>query len=185
MTSIESRIDRLESRVEIQALLTQYCKACDDRDVPLLKSLFHEDATMRSADGGLRGEGHDGVMEIYRAHFAALGITVHRPQDSLIRIDAQDPDYATGEVFSDIESVYNGQVMIASARYADEYRRRDGVWRFSARVISFLYYLPVEDYVEGMQSALRQRAYGAPAAADYPEKLDSWAGWTQHFPATA
>ncbi|MDF3608094.1 nuclear transport factor 2 family protein [Paracoccus sp. DMF-8] len=42
MTDLESRLDRLESRAEILALISHYCKACDDRDVPLLRSLFRE-----------------------------------------------------------------------------------------------------------------------------------------------
>lgn len=184
MSNLEKRLDRLESRAEILALISHYCKACDDRDVPLLRSLFRDDSWVRSADGRMIGEGVDDIMEMYRVRFEVLGLSVHWTHDTVITFDPDNPDRATGEVFCHAESVRNKEVLIGSLRYEDEYRRRDGKWYFASRLLKFLYYVPVETYSEALCSPLRQRGYETPMPGDYPETLESWKGWKDHY-ATA
>lgn len=181
MTDLESRIDRLESRAAILKIISQYCKACDDRDVPLLRSLFAEDAWVRSADGRMQGEGIDGIMQMYRKRFEVLGLSVHWTHDTIVDIDPADPDRARGEVFCHAEAMRNGQVLVGSLRYEDSYVRRDGRWLFASRLLKFLYYVPVQDYAAALASPLRQRGYEAPMPGDYPETLESWTGWTRHY----
>jgi hypothetical protein len=64
--------------------------------------------------------------------------------------------------------------MVTALRYEDTYKRTDGRWHFHDRLLSFLYYLPVEEYAEGLGSRLRMRAYGDQRPADYPESLPTW-----------
>lgn len=59
-------------------------------------------------------------------------------------------------------------------RYHDEYRLEGDAWRFQARELAFLYYLPVTEYADGLGSTLRQRAYGDQRPADYPESFPGW-----------
>jgi len=181
LNDIETRLDRLESRAEILALISHYCKACDDRDVPLLRSLFRDDSWVRSADGRMKGEGLDGILQMYRKRFEVLGLSVHWTHDTVVSFDPADPDRATGEVFCHAEAMRNGQVLVGSLRYEDEYRRRDGKWYFASRVLKFLYYVPVQEYAEALTSPLRQRGYETPMPGDYPETLESWTGWVQHY----
>lgn len=181
MTDIETRLDRLESRADILAIISHYCKACDDRDVPLLRSLFRDDSWVRSADGRMKGEGLDGIMNMYRKRFEVLGLSVHWTHDAVVNIDPTNPDRATGEVFCHAEAVRNGQVLVGSLRYEDEYARRDGKWFFKSRLLKFLYYVPVQQYPEALASPLRQRGYETPQPGDYPETLESWTGWINHY----
>lgn len=175
------RIDRLESRVEILELIAKYCKACDDRDVSLLRSLFTEDAEVRSQDGMMQGKGREAVMQTYRKRFEVLDISVHWTHDTIINFDPEDPNRATGECFCHAEAHRNGQTLIGSLRYDDRYRRDGGVWRFESRVLKFLYYVPVEEYREALGSPLRMRAYGDQRPADYPESLECYQTWAQHY----
>ncbi len=183
-TDLEKRIDRVESRFDILGLISDYCKSCDDRDVPLLRSLFRETSWVRSADGRMRGEGLDGIMLMYRKRFEVLGLSVHWTHDTVIRFDDSNPDRATGEVFCHAEAVRNGQVLVGSLRYEDEYRRENGVWYFASRLLKFLYYVPVQNYPDALISGLRQRGYETPQKGDYPETLESWTGWRQHYDGT-
>ncbi len=182
MNDLEKRLDRLESRAEILALISHYYKSCDDRDVPLLRSLFRESSSVWSADGRMKGEGLDEIMQMYRKRFEVLGLSVHWTHDTVITFDPQDPDRATGEVFCHAEAVRNNQVLVGSLRYEDEYRREDGKWFFAKRLLKFLYYVPVQAYAEALVSPLRQRGYEAPMPGDYPETLPSWTGWVDHYP---
>lgn len=175
------RIDRLESRVAIQETIAKYCKACDDRDVPLLRSLFTEDAVVESVDGVMKSSGVDSVMEMYKGRFEALGISVHWTHDHIIEFDDSDPDRARGEVFCHAEAHRNGVTLVGSLRYQDEYRREQGAWKIARRVMAFLYYVPVTEYNEALGGELRQRAYGDKRPGDYPERFESWTGWRAHY----
>ncbi|SPJ26022.1 nuclear transport factor 2 family protein [Palleronia abyssalis] len=175
------RLDRLESRNQILELIAKYCKACDDRDVPLLRSIFTEDATVRSQDGMMDGKGLNAVMEVYRKRFEVLAISVHWTHDNIITFDETDPDRATGECFCHAEAHRNGQTLVGSLRYDDEYRRTDEVWQFSSRTLKFLYYVPVQEYPEALGSKKRMRAYGDQRAADYPETFDCYNDWARHY----
>jgi ketosteroid isomerase-like protein len=179
---ILKRLDRIESRISILEVISNYCKACDDRDVPLLRSLFTEDAEVHSADGMMAGTGIDGIMEMYRKRFEVLDISVHWTHDTIITFDKADANRATGEVFCHAEAHRNNETLIGSLRYYDEYRRDDGVWRFSRRLLKFLYYVPVGEYAEALGSKLRMRGYGDQRPADYPESLDCYNNWAQHYP---
>lgn len=175
------RIDRLESRNAILELIAKYCKACDDRDVPLLRSIFTEDAQVVSQDGMMQGIGRDDVMEMYRKRFEVLAISVHWTHDNIITFDDDNPDRATGECFCHAEAHRNGETFIGSLRYDDEYRRENGIWQFSKRTLKFLYYTPVQDYAETLGSEKRMRAYGDQRVADYPESFDCYQNWETQF----
>jgi ketosteroid isomerase-like protein len=177
------RIDRLESRAAISEIVALYCKSCDDRDVPLLRSLFTDDAVVESKDGVMRSKGIDSIMEMYRGRFNALGVTVHWTHDNIIWFDDADPDHATGWLSCHAECFRNGQTLVAALRYGDDYRRVGGRWKFERRLLSFLYYVPVEEYKEALGSPLRQRAYGDRRPADFPESLPSWTGWQKEYAA--
>ncbi|WP_298491017.1 nuclear transport factor 2 family protein [uncultured Maritimibacter sp.] len=180
---ILDRIDRLESRNAILHIIAQYCKACDDRDVPLLRSIFTDTATVRSKDGMMVGEGIDGIMEMYRKRFEVLDISVHWTHDAIIEIDPNDPNKGTGEVFCHAEAHRNGQTLVGSLRYEDEYVRTNGKWQFQSRLLKFLYYVPVEEYGEALGSDKRMRAYGDRRVSDYPESYDCYQNWATHYAA--
>lgn len=177
---ILKRIDRLESRNEILELIAKYCKACDDRDVPLLRSIFTEDAVVKSQDGMMEGIGRDGVLDMYRKRFEVLAISVHWTHDNIITFDENDPDQATGECFCHAEAHRNGETLVGSLRYDDTYQRVNGVWQFSSRTLKFLYYVPVHEYAEALGSKKRMRAYGDQRDADYPETFDCYNTWAKH-----
>lgn len=181
--NIVKRLDRLESRFEILEVIAKYCKACDDRDVRLLRSLFTQDAEVRSRDGVLNGVGLDAVMHMYGQRFDALDISAHWTHDTILSFDDHNADRATGEVFCHAEAHRNGETLIGSLRYDDEYRREDGIWRIARRTLKFLYYVPVGEYPEALGSKNRMRAYGDQRPADYPESFDCYNNWRKHLTA--
>ena len=61
--------------------------------------------------------------------------------------------------------------MVVALRYVDQYLRVDGRWRFSERVMGYLYYAPLQDLAEALASTAPQRAYGDHNAADWPETV--------------
>ena len=70
----------------------------------------------------------------------------------------------------------------ADGRYDDIYRRQEGRWRFADRLLSFVYYVPVEQYAAALGGTDRMRAYDTPRPADLPEPLPQWQDYARRFP---
>lgn len=172
--TLEQRIDRLESRAAIAELGSAYAIACDERDLTRLGSLFDDNAVVRSLDGKMDAKGVDNIIAMFRSMFAIRGPAYHWTHDRFVFFDDQDPDRAAGQILAHAETTLNDVACLAALRYDDMYVRRDGVWLFAERVLSFLYYMPLRDYLERMPSAERFHDNGTYRMADYPEKLESW-----------
>ncbi len=172
-STLEHRVRQLEDRALLRELVARYGIAVDDRDIDALAQLFTSDGCFRSQDGVMDARGREAVLKQFRGRFAALKATNHIAHDQILTF-GEDPDSATGLVTSHAEVWRNGRALIAALRYRDSYRRENGSWRFADRLLSFLYYLPVDEYAEGLGSRLRMRAYGDRRPADYPESLPSW-----------
>jgi hypothetical protein len=172
-SDLVQRLRRLEDRLEIRELAGRYGFAIDDRNIADLERLFTPDAVFRSKDGVMDARGREEVIAQFGRRFSVLGISNHFTHDHLIAL-GDDPDSATGLVSSHAEVWRNDQALLGALRYEDKYRRHEGRWCFAERLLSFLYYMPVNEYAEGMGGRMRQRAYGDRRPADYPEALDSW-----------
>lgn len=175
LQNLEHRLDQLESKEAIRNIITAYAIACDEHDMPRLMNLFTEDAAFDAPNGSMVADGKGAIREMFINTFRIRGPAYHWTHDTTIQMDATDPDRATGLVLSHAETTPNGVVSIAAMRYADDYRREsDGQWRFSKRVISFLYYVPAVDFGQGLNKTNRVAIGGALIGADYPEKLPVW-----------
>jgi ketosteroid isomerase-like protein len=172
-STLTARLRRLEDRAELGELIARYCIAVDDRDIEGLAALFTPEGCFRSVDGIMDARGREAVTQQFRTRFAVLGPTNHFTHDRIFEF-GQETDAATGLVTSHAEVIRNGRALVAALRYADSYRRVEGRWRFADRLLSFLYYLPADEYARGFASRLRMRAYGDERPADYPEALPSW-----------
>ena len=179
IAELARRIDRLEARAAIQELASRYAIACDEQDLGSLRPLFTEDAVFSSASGRMRASGGDAVCALLAAALANRGPSCHWTHDVIVHPDPVDPDRATGVVYSHAETTPDAVVSLAAMRYHDEYRRVEGAWRFARREISYLYYVPAEQYPAGLNNERRVHAAGGVQPADYPETLPVWQAFRQ------
>ena len=164
----EDRIRSLEDRLAIRELISAYCFAMDNKDLGWAERLFTPDACFRSVDGVMNATGWKAIGQQYEGRFAALRFAYHVTHDVLIEF--MDEDHAKGMVSGHAEVVRNGEAMVTGLRYADQYTRdHDGRWRFAERVLSFFYYVPVEQYRTALEGGGRMRAYGDVREADLPD----------------
>lgn len=174
---IERRIDQLESRALIAEMCTEYGIACDFRDMDKLAGLFTPDVVIRSVNGSMNARGREDAIAMFNEMFKVRGPAYHWTHDRIVKFDANDPDRAEGVVLSHAETTPNGRASIAGLRYHDVYQRLDGRWYFAERVLSFLYYVPMVDYVSRLQHRERVLAGSEWHAADYPESESVWKHW--------
>lgn len=125
-------LDELLAKQACIELVYRLARAIDRCDEPLLRSLFHPDAT--DDHGGFHGAAAafaDWVMPV----LATMTRTQHCICNTLIEVDG---DTAHGESYFVAHHALPGKDgpdshMIAAGRYLDRFERRDGVWRFAHR----------------------------------------------------
>jgi hypothetical protein len=169
--SVEQRLQRVEDRQAIQELGILYGFIMDEREAPGIREIFMADATLDSQDGVFQAVGLEQIVETYLGRFAALGPTNHYSHGHVVKFRDDDPDSAFGLLCGHAEVFRNGVGMQVALRYKDEYRRDGGRWKFAARLMSYMYYLPSTEYAEGFGAADSMRAYGDRRPSDWPEVL--------------
>jgi ketosteroid isomerase-like protein len=178
--SLEQRLDRLESRALIAELGSAYAVACDERDMERLLDTFAPDAAIRSVNGVMNARGREHISAMFERMFAVRGPAYHWTHDRFVWFDDDDSDRATGQVLAHAETTLHGVASLAALRYDDNYVRIGDTWKFSERVLSFLYYVPLKDYLDRIPKIERFHNQGTYSAADFPEALPTW----QRFYAT-
>jgi ketosteroid isomerase-like protein len=171
---IEARIARLEAESAIRKVIALYCFTIDDRDLSGLAALFTEDARVASEDGVMEAHGIEAIMNQYRGRFEVLGPGAHYMHDIALEFTPGRADEATGRISGHFELWRCGTMMVAGLRYRDQYRLTPKGWRFAERIISFLYYVPIDQYPGILGHLDRNRAYAESKPADFPERLASW-----------
>ena len=174
LEELRRRVERLESRNEIDELVSTYAIACDEHDLPRLTSLFTADAELDSPSGAMIAHGRHAIEQMFVRIFKLRGPAYHWTHDHFVRFDDADANRATGLVLSHAETTPGNEVSLAAMRYNDTYRREDGRWRFAKRVVSYLYYVPAREYATSLSSPTRLMIGGVRRPADYPESLPSW-----------
>ncbi len=174
LEELKARVDRLETRAAITELASNYASACDEHDMPRLMGLFTPDACFDSPSGAMVANGRVAIEALFIELFKIRGPAFHWTHDVTVKIDRENPDRATGRVYSHAETTPGDVVSLAAMRYDDEYRRDGTTWRFKKRVISFLYYVPVTEYPRALNDPHRLTIKGERLAADYPESLPAW-----------
>ena len=129
--SRESAIDAMLAKDALRDLAVRYARAVDRRDLDLLRSVYHDDATDEhgvvyrgSASGFV-----DGFMEIMRG----FELTAHYICNASYVVDG---DGADGELYFIAYHRTLGddpKHAMVCGRYLDNYERRDGQWRIARR----------------------------------------------------
>ncbi|MCU0975513.1 MAG: nuclear transport factor 2 family protein [Steroidobacteraceae bacterium] len=160
-------------RESIRELVASYGMAVDDRDMEALSGCFARAGVFQYADGSLRLEGRDAVLDYYRQRLGLLGASYHYPHSHLITFDGDDRAHGVVNAHAEL-GLPTGDTGWVALRYYDRYVLEDGDWRFEERTIHFLYYLKLEELPKALASPLRKRMVSPAQVADLPEQLESW-----------
>ena len=163
-SSLEDRLEYLESRIEISDLVSAYGRAVDDRDWSSVGELYCTDATFDAVEGPATGR--DAIIAYYEHRTAMFGVTYHYPH-SLEVLDIEGVN-ASGVVCAHAELSIDGKSFWVALRYYDSYKKEGGRWRFAERRVEQLYAMELRELPDQMDSPLRKRWPGTePALADW------------------
>jgi hypothetical protein len=121
-------------RQEISDLIHRYCRAVDRLDVPLGRSIWHEDAVADYGKAIYQGPGRDIIDHICAQHLHGLHHS-HRVSNILIDLDGDRAGSETYVITSlRLRSGDRLQQVTVWGRYVDRWSRRDGRWGLDKRI---------------------------------------------------
>jgi len=171
LTSLEARIEALESREQIRQLVVRYAQALDSRDVAALANLFTAD--VRLGDGRVGREAlaqwFDGILRPYTTTFHFIGNH---------RIDLLDRTHAEGVVYCRPEHEVGDQWIVMPMQYWDRYERQDGAWYFSSRSVHAFYAADVLERPSTVPGRFNFPGNPLLHRADLPGR---WPAWQQFW----
>jgi hypothetical protein len=123
---LHDRIDRIESQLALQQLVSRYAMALDARDLDELVDLFVGDVHC-----GRWGQGREALFRFYDHILRQFYRSQHQICGQVI--DFVDTDHAEGKVYCRAEHEDQGRWIVMAICYFDSYRREEGRWRFVRR----------------------------------------------------
>ena len=121
-------------RHEITDLIHRYCRSVDRLDVPLGRSIWHEDAIADYGEAVYRGDGRGVIDHICAQHLHALHHS-HQVSNILIELDgdrAGSESYVTASLR--IRRGDKLEQITVWGRYVDRWSRRNGRWGLDERI---------------------------------------------------
>ena len=136
-TDDQQALSDIIAKEEIRDLVHLYSRGVDRKDIALLRTLYTRDGTDH------HGDHFKGTAEEYIAFLEQglphMTVSNHCVCNHLIAVDGNEGD---GEVYAIAYHLYpDGEggttEDIAIVRYNDRYRKEDGRWKFTSRVVVF------------------------------------------------
>jgi ketosteroid isomerase-like protein len=123
----------LAARAALHALVCAYSRACDRRDMGLLRSLYTDDAV--EEHGQMFRGGPDAYVAWVAGALANWQATAHYVTNTLFEVRG---DRAEGEVFKlNYHRTLDGaEDILTGSRSLDSYARSGGTWRFTRRFVT-------------------------------------------------
>lgn len=142
--ALEARLDAIESRFAIDALIANYAEAFDTMNETLLATLWHPESKLLLGANG-NAEGLDAILAQSRVNMKRMPHMHHWMANALITVDGDDAHglVAADCIFYDVDQ---GPLQV-SGQYRDVYQRRDGRWAFLERRFTMHYATPLRDWV--------------------------------------
>ncbi|MFD3563132.1 nuclear transport factor 2 family protein [Streptomyces sp. NPDC058686] len=145
MTTLEARLDKIESRIEIEELVSKYAQSFDRNDRDMLRGLWFEDSVLNLGPNfGEPFKGLDGIMAAAETLWAKTPKMHHWMANSIVVIDG---DTARAETALDcfVIDSDDGPTQVGGL-YTDHLERRQGVWKIQLREFDLYYWAPLSDW---------------------------------------
>ena len=138
---IEGRLDRLESRLAIEELASNYCNGFDKRDEACFMSIWWDDCVWSIGPPFGDFFGHEGVRNaLNEVLWPAWAMSLHITSN--VVIDFLDNNHAISRCDVDCTGLLAGapEATFVGASYIDNVERREGVWKIKKRTVTIHYF---------------------------------------------
>ena len=132
-------VDELEARTRIHDTLTIFCRGVDRKDWTLLLSAFHDDAI--DNHGSVKGPAHEVLVPTLQLRHANITHSAHYLTNIAIHFVSTEAASVESYVWvvqrEQDPSSGTERRTLAAVRYVDLIEERAGVWRISARTLTY------------------------------------------------
>jgi ketosteroid isomerase-like protein len=137
---LEALVRELSDREAIRELAHRYAHCVWQKEIAAAVDLFADDGEMDTGDRPVI-RGRKALLESYRQ---MLGAADFHPfvHNHLISVRG---DEATGTCYLDLRATIDGESMIGSGYYQDEYVRVEGKWKFRRRELTMCHLVPLRE----------------------------------------
>lgn len=143
MTSLEQRIDWLETRMALLDLTSDYCLGFDKRDFDRFMGIWWDDAVWEIGPPFGDFEGHAGISRaLLDILWPAWAMSTHYSTNLRVVRDSDDAASGMCDVYC-IGNTSDGQAQSVAASYFDSFTRRDGVWKIARRRVTMQHFSPL------------------------------------------
>jgi hypothetical protein len=129
---LASRVDRIESRLEVAELAHKYARYADERDIAAMTELFEPDG-----DYGVMGSGRDELSAFFERVLRRFYRSIHQVVGQVIELD--DSGTGSGTTYCRAEHEDGAAWIVMVMRYHDSYVRVGGRWYFRSRDVQHWY----------------------------------------------
>jgi len=172
-TTVEERLDRMESYAAIQQLVSRYARALDARDMDTVVSMFSPDVQV-----GADARGREALKQWMSVLMSQMRTSVHLVANHVI--DFHDADHASGIVYcrDELERPDTGEWAVGTIQYWDDYERIDGEWCIGRRRLHRWYLV---DWLERPQPGRGVNDFGSHIRER--QLPDAYASWGEFWAA--
>jgi hypothetical protein len=170
-TTIEERLDRMESYAAIQQLVSRYARALDARDMDTVVSMFSPNVQV-----GADARGRESLKRWMSVLMSQMRTSIHLVANHVI--DFHDADRASGVVYCRDElerpgtSPHTAEWAVGIIQYWDDYERVDGEWCIARRRLHRWYLV---DWLERPSPGRGVNDFGAHIREQLlPDAYPSW-----------
>ena len=166
-STLEERVDRMESLAAIRQLPVRYARCLDARDLDALVELFVPDVRV-----GRDATGRAALRAWFSQTMRVMRTSIHLVANHVVDFD--DADHAHGIVYCRDELEYpdRGEWEIGVLQYWDTYLRVDGEWCFERR--KFHRWYIVDALTRPSHGAGVGTGGDALTTAQLPEAFETW-----------
>lgn len=142
------RLQELSDREAIRDCLNRYARGLDRRDLDMLRSAFHPDATDHHGGHIVYHPAADALIADWQQRDADRAFSQHLIINTSIELDG---DTAHGETYFQLltgldpdSRPESPRLSASGGRYVDRFERRDGEWRIAHRVVVVEYSMALD-----------------------------------------
>lgn len=139
---LETRVQELEDRTQIQELRFRYHLAVNEKKPELIQDLFTANGEIDFAHLG-KAVGKTQLNAFYQNALSDLVPFVKQfIHNHIITLTG---DSGTGLSYLEAKPIFNGESFLVAARFDDEYIRENGSWKFRKMTLVPYFMVPLKD----------------------------------------
>lgn len=143
MTTMEQRLEALETRMALLDLTSDYCHGFDKRNLDRFMAIWWEDAVWEIGPPFGNFEGHAGIRHaVLEILWPAWAMSTHYTTNLCVSPDGPDSASGVCDVYC-IGNTSDGQAQTVAATYFDSFTRRDGTWKIARRRVTMQHFSPL------------------------------------------